>query len=102
DIILSNIAVVLSEDGKGQIKETAAVYNMIRGAKPGIFPRAFVLDMEFRNSVIYYDSYDDLMERIKELVVTPSKLIELKTNALKLSRQYSGQSLLSRLTELKS
>lgn len=100
DIILSNIAVVLSEDGKGQVKETAAVYNMIRGAKPGIFPRAFILDNEFKNSVICYNDYNELIKKMNELILEPQKLINFKINALAVSEQYSAPRLLSRLEPL--
>lgn len=100
DIILSNIAVILSEDGKGQIKETAAVYNMIRGAKPGLFPSEFILDSEFKDSVIFYDNYPDLLTKLNELILEPKKMITFKQNAIILSKQYSAPNLLPRLIQL--
>ena len=95
DIILSNI---LLDDSLGlQNKETAAVFHMIRGAKPGVFPESFVLDKDFKDSVVKFKAYSDLHDLFVELFNKPQIIKELKANALKISLQYSPAQLIKRL-----
>lgn len=95
DIILSNI---LLDDSLGlQNKETAAVFHMIRGAKPGVFPESFVLDKDFKDSVVKFKAYSDLHDLFVELFNKPQIIKELKANALKISLQYSPAELIKRL-----
>jgi hypothetical protein len=95
DIILSNI---LFDDSLSlQNKETAAVFHMIRGAKPGIFPESFVLDKDFKDSVVKFKAYSDLHNLFVELFNNPQIIKELKVNAMKISLQYSPSELIKRL-----
>ncbi len=95
DIILSNI---LLDDSLGlQNKETAAVFQMIRGAKPGVFPESFVLDKDFKDSVVKFKAYSDLHDLFVELFNKPQIIKELKANAMKISLQYSPAELIKRL-----
>lgn len=95
DIILSNI---LIDDGKGmQTKETAAVYHMIRGAKPGIFPAGFALDADFKDTVVFFETYPLLHNVFSELQADKSRLQQLKASAMKVSLNYAPESLLKRL-----
>lgn len=95
DIILSNI---LLDDSLGlQNKETAAVFHMIRGAKPGVFPESFVLDKDFKDSVVKFKAYSDLHDLFVELFNKPQIIKELKANAMKISLQYSPAELIKRL-----
>jgi hypothetical protein len=95
DIILSNI---LIDDGKGmQTKETAAVYHMIRGAKPGIFPAGFTLDADFKETVVFFDTYPLLHNVFKALADDKERLQNLKAEAMKVSLRYAPDSLLKRL-----
>jgi hypothetical protein len=95
DIILSNI--LLDDTLSLQNKETAAVFHMIRGAKPGIFPESFVLDSDFKDSVVKFKAYSDLHVLFVELLNKPEIIAELKANAMKISLQYSPSELIKRL-----
>ncbi len=97
DILLSNVIVKLDKENKIQLKETATVFNMIRGAKPGIFPQKFKLDPEFAHSVTYFENYVKLAETLERWSVNRSELRDLQTNAAKLSLEYSPSKLLPRL-----
>ncbi len=97
DILLSNIYLA---DGKGmQNKETATVYHMIRGAKPGIFPESFILDDDFRECVIKFKDYDHLHMVLKELCGNRQLLKQLKSNARLVSEKYTPSRLLLRLSK---
>lgn len=91
DFILSNI--LLSEDNKIQSKETAAVYHMIRGAKPGIFPIGFQLDSQFIDSVITFQNYSKIHNLFIEIENNRDSINKLKENALKLSLRNSPKEL---------
>ena len=80
-----------------QNKETAAVFHMIRGAKPGIFPESFVLDADFKDSVVKFKAYLELHALFLDLLNKPEITTELKTNAMKISLQYSPAELIKRL-----
>lgn len=95
DLILSNI---LLGDGNGvQSKETAAVYHMIRGAKPGIFPQSFQLDPEFEPSVIKFKDYRSLDQLFRKLAEDKLGIQTLKKAAHQLSMENSPADLLKRL-----
>ena len=95
DVILSNI--LLDDHLSLQNKETAAVFHMIRGAKPGIFPESFVLDDDFDHSVIKFKAYENLHQLFVQLFENPEILRNLKANAEKISMQYSPAELIKRL-----
>lgn len=98
DLILSNI---LLGDGNGvQSKETAAVYHMIRGAKPGIFPESFQLDPEFEPSVIKFKDYQSLDQLFRKLAEDKDGIQTLKKAAQHLSKENSPADLLKRLVEV--
>ena len=95
DIILSNI--LLKDNMTLQNKETAAVFHMIRGAKPGVFPEGFVLDKDFKDSVVKFKAYSDLHNLFVELFTKPQIIKDLKANAMNISLQYSPSELIKRL-----
>jgi len=95
DIILSNMH--LNDGLTIQNKETAAVYQMIRGAKPGIFPGYFQLDHYFEGSVIKFATYDTLDNLFKSLVEDKDLLINLQVHAKKVSQDFTPENLLKRL-----
>jgi hypothetical protein len=95
DLILSNI--LLDDALSLQNKETAAVFHMIRGAKPGIFPESFTLDADFKDSVVKFNAYSDLHALFVDLLNNPEMIKELKANAMKISLQYSPAELIKRL-----
>jgi hypothetical protein len=97
-IILSNMYI---EEGRSmQIKETAAVYQMIHGAKPGIFPEYFMLDACFSDSVIKFQNYDTLHDVFLVLVHNPHILENLQLKAQVLSLDFKPENLLKRLISL--
>ncbi len=95
DIILSNI--LMEEKGSIQRKETAAVFHMIRGAKPGIFPTRFLLDDVFKDSVVKFNDYRELHDFFIGLTKNPEELNRLKSLALKASLQNSPSMLIDRI-----
>lgn len=95
DILLSNI--LLDDRLSLQNKETATVFHMIRGAKPGIFPESFVLDRDFDHSVIKFKAYAHLHQLFLDLKENPKIIQNLKANAMKISIQYSPAELIKRL-----
>ena len=80
-----------------QTKETAAVYHMIRGAKPGIFPAGFTLDEDFKDTVVYFETYPLLHNVFVELQENRSRVQTLKAAAMQVSLRYAPESLLKRL-----
>lgn len=97
DYILSNI---LIDEGKSvQNKETAAVFHMVRGAKPGIFPSGFVLDKEFIETVLYFKDYNQIDLLFRELASNKYDLRSLREKAMKLSLKYAPEHLLPTLNQ---
>ena len=97
DIILSNLH--LSDGKEGQNKETAAVYQMIRGAKPGLFPEFFVLDSYFSDSVLKFSDYEALDQVFRRLANDPALLETIQEKARKISENFTPRNLLNRLTK---
>ena len=95
DILLSNL--LLDQNEAIQTKETATVFHMVRGVKPGIFPKAFQLDSDLESSVIKFKDYQDLLRVFHELVESPNTLKALKEQAQNLSSLYSPENLYKRL-----
>jgi hypothetical protein len=94
DIVLGNLRVDKNSVQKyGQTKESGTVYNMVRGAKPGLLPKVYPVDEEFHNSSIFFEDYDDLGEIILHLVSDPGKIDSLKRQAKITSEQFSPESL---------
>jgi hypothetical protein len=72
DIILGNLRVSKNSAQKyGQTKESGTVYNMVRGAKPGLLPLQYPLDEEFHASSLLFEDYDHLGKLIVNLVENP-------------------------------
>ncbi len=95
DIILSNMH--MSDSKTVQNKETAAVYQMIRGAKPGIFPAYFMLDDCFDGSVVKFTNYDTLDHVFKNLAEDHTLLERLQSHAKNISLDFTPGNLLNRL-----
>jgi len=93
DIILSNIHVDTNSKTP-QNKETATVFNMVRCAKPGLFPKEFILDSSFTDSVLKFDDYEHLKVVLEDLINNNFKLIKLKGNSLMVSEKYSPNELI--------
>lgn len=94
DIILGNLRVEKNSSQKyGQTKESGTVYNMVRGAKPGLLPENYPLDEEFHSSSILFKDYDHIGEIILQLVNDSAKIAFLKQQAKINSEQFSPVSL---------
>lgn len=94
DIILGNLRVEKNTAQKyGQTKESGTVYNMVRGAKPGLLPQDYPLDEEFHSSSILFNDYEHLGEIIVKLVDEPIRIQHLKELAKVNSEQFSPESL---------
>jgi len=90
DIILGNLRVEKNSAQKyGQTKESGTVYNMVRGAKPGLLPQDYPLDEEFNASSLLFKDYDHLGEMIVQLVKDPARIEYLKEQAKINSEQFS-------------
>ena len=99
DIILGNLRVEKNSAQKyGQTKESGTVYNMVRGAKPGLLPQNYPLDEEFHASSLLFKDYDDMGEIIVQLVSDSAKIDFLKQQAKNNSEQFSPVSLYRLLT----
>ena len=96
DILLSNL--LLDQNEAIQTKETATVFHMVRGVKPGIFPQAFQLDSDLEASVIKFKDYQDLLRVFHVLIDEPEQLIALKQKAESLSKSYTPEYLYKRLS----
>ncbi|MEP6597432.1 MAG: hypothetical protein ABJA71_15875, partial [Ginsengibacter sp.] len=102
DIILGNLRVEKNSAQKyGQTKESGTVYNMVRGAKPGLLPQNYPLDEEFHTSSLLFKDYDDLGKIILELASDSAKIDFLKQQAKNNSEQFSPASLYQLLTAKK-
>lgn len=96
DIILGNLKVNLNSQSKyGETKETGVIFNLIKAAKPGIFPSDYPIPKELKSICISY--HDDLYPVIFELIQDKNKLLSLKTEAKVLVKEFEPQSLYHRL-----
>ena len=99
DIILGNLRVEKNSLQKyGQTKESGTVYNMVRGAKPGLLPKNYPLDEEFHVSSVLFKDYEHLGEIILQLVNDSAKIDFLKQEAKISSEKFSPTSLYGLLT----
>jgi hypothetical protein len=90
DLILGNLRVERNSAQKyGQTKESGTVYNMVRGAKPGLLPDNYPLDEEFYPSSLLFKDYDHLGEMIVQLVDNGAEISRLKQQAKINSEQFS-------------
>jgi hypothetical protein len=81
----------------GQTKESGMIFNMLRAAKPGLLPRQYNVSLEFHDSSIFFDDYENLMEVIEMLLADRQRLDNLKESAKRLSDRYLPDNLYPRL-----
>lgn len=99
DIILGNLKVSLNIQSKyGETKETGVIFNMIKSAKPGIFPSTYLIPKNLQKICLTYT--DNLGEIIKDLIINNTKLEQLKQEAEKAVRAYEPKNLYSTLINL--
>jgi hypothetical protein len=96
DIILGNLKVKINSQSKyGETKETGVIFNMIKAAKPGIFPKVYKPIKELEHSCIFYD--DDLFEVLQNLVLNRDDLINLKKNISQAVKAFEPENLYKQL-----
>jgi hypothetical protein len=98
DILLNNQKVVTSHTTKyGVSKESGMLFNMIRGSKPGILPKAYGVDKEFEEAVIYYESDKELTNVLLGLATGRIPLEKYKKEATVIGHNYTPPNLYGRL-----
>jgi hypothetical protein len=100
DILLNNQTMSVSHTGQyGQTKESGMIFNIVRGAKPAIFPSAYAVDAEFEDVLLYYNSADSLKDILLGLATQSIDIEQLKANAAALGQAYTPKNLYSRLVK---
>jgi hypothetical protein len=100
DVLLNNQKVEKNPSEKyGVTKESGMIFNMLRGAKPGMIPSQYQVNDEYKPSTLFFDDYEQLGDMIVELVENTVKIQSLKTNAIQLSEQYLPERLYERLSK---
>jgi hypothetical protein len=100
DILLNNQTMNVSHTGQyGATKESGMIFNIVRGSKPAIFPKAYVVDDEFENVMMYYDSETALIDILLGLANHTIDIEQYKTNAIELGKSYTPENLYSRLVK---
>ena len=98
DILLNNQKVTVSHTGKyGLTKESGLLFNIVRGAKPAIFPAAYVVDKEFENALMYYQSDKELTDILLNLANGLMSIDKYKTKAEEIALDYTPKNLYKRL-----
>jgi hypothetical protein len=98
DILLNNQKVTVSHTGKyGLTKESGLLYNIVRGAKPAIFPSAYAVDKEFEPALMYYQSDKELTNILLGLANGEINIEKYKHQASELAMEYTSNSLYKRL-----
>jgi hypothetical protein len=101
DILLNNQKVTVSHTGKyGLTKESGLLFNIVRGAKPAIFPIEYAVDKEFEDAIIYYDGTQELTDIILGLASRTLPLEKYKNRAAKISNEYTPKNLYGRLVNV--
>jgi hypothetical protein len=96
DIILGNLKVNLNSQSKyGETKETGVIFNLIKAAKPGVFPADYPIPTDLKSSCISYQ--DDLYPVIFDLIQDKKKLNQLKESVKIAVQNYEPQNLYARL-----
>ncbi len=101
DILLNNQIVNLSYSGKyGLTKESGLLFNIVRGAKPAIFPASYSVDKEFEGVLMYYNSDKELTHLLLGLANRIIDIEHFKVNAEKLAQKYTPHNLYNRLIDV--
>lgn len=98
DIILGNLKVNLNNQSKyGETKETGVVFNMIKAAKPGIFPIGYSTPSHLKSICLNYE--EDVFPVLKNLIDTPSLVKDLKEKAKLVVKAYEPENLYQKLVQ---
>ncbi|MCE1188578.1 MAG: hypothetical protein LWX56_05495 [Ignavibacteria bacterium] len=99
DLIVGNMNVVLSDTSSyGKTKDTGIVFNMIKAAKPGLITSSYQVTPELLSSTVYFESYEQAVEIIRNFIKSPEKIEILKQEARKNSEKFSPLAVYKRLT----
>ena len=102
DLLLNNQFISKnSTEVYGKTKESGAIFNMLRAAKPGLLPREYNVSPEFQDSTLFFNSYAHAIEILQQILDDPTFLPQLKTAAGKLSQSYSPTSLYFKLVSVR-
>jgi hypothetical protein len=100
DILLNNQTMMVSHTGQyGATKESGMIFNIVRGSKPAIFPKAYVVDEEFEDVMMYYNSENDLKEILLGLAQHTIDIEQYKNKAIELGKSYTPKNLYNRLVK---
>jgi hypothetical protein len=98
DILLNNQKVNVSHTGKyGLTKESGLLFNIVRGAKPAIFPSEYAVDKEFEDVLMYYHSEKELTDIIVGLANGTVQIDKYKAKAEEVALNYTPKNLYKRL-----
>ncbi|MBC7653964.1 MAG: hypothetical protein H7098_05745 [Oligoflexus sp.] len=98
DIILGNIKVNLNNQSKyGETKETGVIFNMIKAAKPGVFPTGYTIPKHLKSICLNYNG--DVYPVLKNLIENPSLVKDLKEKAKLVVREYEPENLYQKLVQ---
>ncbi len=100
DILLNNQKVTVSHTGKyGLTKESGLLFNIVRGAKPAIFPAAYAVDKEFEGVLMYYKSDKELTDMLLNLANGSISIDKYKAKAEEMAMDYTPKNLYKRLVK---
>ncbi|OAQ38440.1 hypothetical protein A5893_13505 [Pedobacter psychrophilus] len=98
DIILGNLKVNLNNQSKyGETKETGVIFNMIKAAKPGIFPSDYIVPEDLKEICLNYD--EDIYPILKNLIEDNSLVKDLKEKAKLAVKAYEPENLYQKLVQ---
>ena len=91
-----NLKVNINSQSKyGETKETGVIFNMIKAAKPGVFPSSYQPLKELENACLFYN--DNLFETLQILVLNPSIINNLKNNIKEAVKEFEPLNLYQKL-----
>lgn len=96
DIVFGNLKPNLNQQSKyGETKETGVIFNMIKAAKPGIFPDTYPIDKSLQSICLTY--HNDLHALLLGLLTDNAQIYDLKQRALEITKQYEPKNLYPKL-----
>ncbi len=97
-IVLANFKVNLSKfRSYGKTKDSGAIFTCIHAAKPGLFPSSYPVQGDMKSSILTFDSYEDLVILLKDLISNRNKIEILTDHALENSKKYNPLVILNNL-----
>jgi hypothetical protein len=98
DLILSNLHVKINSSTiYGETKESGVMFSMIKFAIPGISPLQYKIMKELETSILKFKDYDELTTILKDLIINPNKIEDLKNNAIKNSLNFAPEKIYNQI-----